>query len=261
MDELKPEDLDAQAEALLLRMTRARRRERPRVAEALRRAEDREIETPYGGVIAWRLGEGPAVLMVHGWEDDNALWGPLIEEFAAIGRAVVAFDLPGHGYSPAEEATIGSASAAIRAVADAFGPIDAVIGHSFGCPSIIRAMDEGFEAPRAVLIASPIPGRQYGKRGGGAPEDVWKRAYDLHLERTGEHFLPYDITEAAAKMRAKALFVHSMDDEECPPSNAQTLADLWPGAELAWTDGLGHRMVAQDPEVMRRIVDFVEGFG
>src|SRR5262249_325887 len=66
------EDLDAKAEALLVQMTRARRRAKPRVAEALYDAEDREVSTPFGTVQAWRLGDGPAVLLVHGWEDDNA---------------------------------------------------------------------------------------------------------------------------------------------------------------------------------------------
>ena len=28
-----------------------------------------------------------------------------------------------------------------------------------------------------------------------------------------------------------------------------------------WTDGLGHRLVAQDNDVLQRVVDFIDGFG
>ena len=47
------------------------------------------------------------------------------------------------------------------------------------------------------------------------------------------------------------------DDDACDYTGAQELAEVWPGAELALTDGLGHRMICQTPSVIDRIVDFV----
>ncbi|MBK6704399.1 MAG: hypothetical protein IPG56_12060 [Caulobacteraceae bacterium] len=38
-------------------------------------------------------------MLVHGWQDDNSLWSPLISALGEIGIASVAFDLPGHGFS------------------------------------------------------------------------------------------------------------------------------------------------------------------
>jgi hypothetical protein len=52
--------------------------------------------------------------------------------------------------------------------------------------------------------------------------------------------------------------VHSIDDEQTPLSNSQRLAALWPGAELFLADQLGHRFVAQDGDVLERVVLFVE---
>src|SRR5580693_8330094 len=100
------EDIDAEARRLVETMRRPVRRARPRLARKLFDAEDLEVPAPGGLVMAWRLGAGPASLMVHGWEDDNALWSPLIDACAEIGRAAVAFDLPGHGYSPAEDCNV-----------------------------------------------------------------------------------------------------------------------------------------------------------
>jgi len=257
--------LDAEAEALLAEVVRTtpRRRVRPRLAHPLHDAEDRQIDTPAGPVMAWRLGTGPAVLLVHGWEDDNALWGPLIDRLQADGRPVVALDLPGHGFSPAEMDVRDAAGQAVKAVAEAFGPIEAVVGHSFGCVALTAALSAGMRAERAVLIASPIPGdrtRAVERLRERAPAEVAERAVELLDARAATAPAPFDILGAASRMTARALLIHSLDDEGAYPDNSRRIAEAWPGAEVMWTDGLGHRLVAQDAAVLQRIADFIDGF-
>jgi pimeloyl-ACP methyl ester carboxylesterase len=257
--------LDAAAQALIERATRPRRRARPRLAEPLQDAEDHRVETPAGPVIAWRIGQGPAVLLVHGWEDDNALWGPMIDRLQANGRPVIAFDLPGHGFSPAEMTGPEAAGQAVMAVAGALGPVEAVIGHSFGCVAFAAALDAGLAVERAVLIASPIPrtrGRSLDRALEGQPPELAARVREIMAARQAAAPPVFDMEAAVARLTAtKALIVHSMDDDDCPPSNAGLLADAWPGAELIWVDGLGHRRVAQDGDVLARVGDFIDGFG
>ena len=271
MTELTPDDLDAQALELLEEAAKPKRRARPRLARKLYDAEDVEVQTPNGAVQAWRLGAGPASLLVHGWEDDNALWSPLIDACAAIGRAIVVFDLPGHGFSPAEECSYQSAGLAAVAVAEALGPIDSVIAHSFGCPASIYALANGLGAERAVLIASPVP-----RTGGDRPAEHWirrqvergadravaERASELMMER-GETSArsPFAVEGELPGMTAKALIIHAMDDDQCPVGNSQKMAELWPGSELVLVDDLGHRLIAQDDVVMQRIIGFVDDFG
>lgn len=245
-------DLDEQARELMAAMG-PRRRVRPRLAEPLRDAEDGKVTTPAGPVMAWRLGPGPAVLLVHGWEDDNALWGPLIDKLTALGRAVVALDLPGHGFSPAEASGFDGAAAAVRAVGEAFGPVDAVVAHSFGCAVSVMAMRDGLAARRAVLIAGNLPRRQgwYARlRERGVPDAVIERAKALSPA-------PYDIEADLPGMTAEALYCHSLDDEQCPVEDTEAMAALWPGAKLALTDGLGHRLIAQDDAMLERVTAFV----
>lgn len=266
--------LDADAQRVLAAL-RPRRRARPRLAEPLRDARDEAVATPFGPVIAWRLDPWggspttPATLLVHGWEDDNALWGPMIEACLAVGRPVVVFDLPGHGFSPAERCSIGSAAAAVRAVAEAMGPIDSAVGHSFGCVAITRALGDGLAARRAVLIATPMPTAKAGgshwdraQEALGVGDAAMERAKAM-FEDEERIFPPFDYPALAASMTAKALFIHSLDDEGCPPENSRILADAWgggtgPGAALTWVDGLGHRLVAQDEATLAGVVDFLE---
>lgn len=269
MSDAPTQDIETEAQRVMEAL-RPRRRARPRLAEPLRDARDQEVETPYGPVMAWRLepwgssGSAPATLLVHGWEDDNALWGPVIEALSYAGRPVVALDLPGHGYSQAEECSIGRAAAAIRAVADAMGPVDSLIAHSFGCPAATRAMADGLKIERAVLISSPMPSYRVAGRWDrikermGVSDDVLDRVMTLSAEK--EAIFPlFDYEALAAGMTAKALFIHSIDDEDCPPETSRILADAWPGAGLQWVDGLGHRLLVQDEATIAAMVGFIEG--
>ncbi|HET9161257.1 MAG TPA: alpha/beta hydrolase [Caulobacteraceae bacterium] len=262
MDDSTPSDLDRQARALLERWGTPKRRARPRVSRAMMDAEEHEIALPSGPLAAWRLGVGPGILLVHGWEDDNALWGPLADQFAGIGRAVITMDLPGHGFTQATDASPRGAAKAVREAAKALGPIDAVVGHSYGCTASIVALAQGLDAARAVMIASPIPRtgprRRHPDREDDAPPEVVERALQLRAE--GEDARRQQVEEMIGAMTAPALIVHSIDDEQCPVGNAQRMAELWPGSELLLVDGQGHRFVAQDAAVLQRVVEFCETY-
>jgi pimeloyl-ACP methyl ester carboxylesterase len=271
MSDLGAADLEAEARRLVEELGKPKRRVRPRLARLLNEAEDLEVATSFGGIMAWRLGTGRATLMVHGWEDDNALWSPLIDLNAEMMRGSVAFDLPGHGWSPAEDCSIQAAGKAVLAVAEAFGPIDSVVAHSFGCPTTIYALGHGLEAPRAVLIGSPVPrtkpydrtNHDWSKEQIDAGEDpeVVARAAEILRERMANATEPFAAIDDEIKaMTAKALILHSIDDDAAPYENARAMADLWPGAELVLADDLGHRLIAQDQAIVQRIIDFVEDF-
>ncbi|MDR3512810.1 MAG: alpha/beta hydrolase [Caulobacteraceae bacterium] len=271
MSDLHDDDLETEALRLADEARRPKRRVRPRLARALSRGEDVEVDTPHGPVMAWRLGVGPATLLIHGWEDDNALWSPLIDACEQLGRAVVAFDLPGHGWSPSEAHSVEAAGEAALAVARALGPIDSVVGHSFGCGVTVYALAHGLEVSRAVLIASPVPRTKPYERftekwiqeqiDDGEDPEVVARAAEILRERLNDPAEPgYSAEADMPRMTAKALILHSIDDEACPVGNSEAMAGLWPDSDLVLTDELGHRLIAQDAAVVRRVIDFVEGF-
>ena len=256
------EEIEIAARNVLENFSLPVRRTRPRVAEMLLDADHQMLETKAGEIAVWRLGTGPAVFLVHGWEDDNALWSPLIERLYYSGRAIVAMDLPGHGHSGGKYCALPEASSAVRAVGEAIGPMEAVITHSYGGPCVGLALEMGLEVARVVMIAPPMSfARQVDKmieRFSIRPT-VAQRFCELLPERLGNSIEWFDLARLAPAMTAEALFVHSVDDDGCPYENSRTLANLWPNAELLLTDGLGHRIVAQDAEIHERILDFLDG--
>ncbi len=252
-------NIDEQARALLKEVLTPKRRARQRIAEPLRDAQQHDIETPAGKIAAWRHGEGPAVLLVHGWQDDNSLWSPLISALAELGIASVAFDLPGHGFSTGDYCSPPAAADAIEAVARELGPIDAIVTHSFGGPATGVALMNGFNVRRAVLIAAPR-GRNKGwfrmAEQRGLSEDVVHRARELYAADVGHDRANFDLAAVASPV--ETLVLHSMDDDAVEwDDNSQVIAQQWPNAELVLCDGLGHRMIAQDRSVIERVVQFV----
>ena len=58
------------------------------------------------GLSALRWGQGPAVLLLHGWEGRPTQFAELIRALVRAGYGVVALDAPAHGRSPGHEANV-----------------------------------------------------------------------------------------------------------------------------------------------------------
>ena len=91
----------------------------------------------------------PAVVFIHGAQNDHSVWGLQSRYFAHHGFAVLALDLPGHGRSagPAK-ASVAEMADWLLALLDAAGVERALlIGHSMG--SLI-ALEASHRAPQRV---------------------------------------------------------------------------------------------------------------
>ena len=62
---------------------------------------------------------------------------------------------------------------------------------------------------------------------------------------------------AALKQSAPLLVVHDVADEVVPFERGRAMADAWPGARLIRTDGLGHKRILRDAEVIAQVARFV----
>jgi pimeloyl-ACP methyl ester carboxylesterase len=82
-------------------------------------------------------GEGPPVLLIHGWPDDHTLWRHQVPELTAAGFSTIAPDLRGFGRS--SRPTDVEDYAMQRIVGDLLGVLDhlgveraCVVGHDWG---------------------------------------------------------------------------------------------------------------------------------
>jgi pimeloyl-ACP methyl ester carboxylesterase len=106
---------------------------------AARDAVHRQVEVSGGSIHLVEQGEGPLVLLLHGFPESWRSWRHQLPALAAAGYRAVAIDLRGYGDSlvpePVEEyrmlAHVADNVAVLRAL-DA--PTAAVVGHDWGSP-------------------------------------------------------------------------------------------------------------------------------
>jgi pimeloyl-ACP methyl ester carboxylesterase len=231
-----------------------------------------DLITPRGRVAAWRVGQGPVVLLVHGWNGRGGQLGALVEPLLERGHQVVMFDAPGHGRSPGSESSLLHFADAIDVLIEqlllAGGPLAGLVAHSMGGAAatyalhrrLARGSDPAAEVARVAMVAPPIDVSDF-IRGFVRLAGLSVQAHLALRRRVERRFsLPLGalrVPPLAAQLRAPLLVVHDEQDAEVPLACGQALAEAWPGSRLQVTRGLGHTRILRQPEVVAALADHV----
>jgi pimeloyl-ACP methyl ester carboxylesterase len=213
-------------------------------------------------LAAWSWGEGPAVLLAHGWEGHAGQLAPFVPALVAAGYRAVAFDMPAHGRSTGRRATALDFAAALRAVAEVTGPPAAVVAHSLGGAATVYALRQGLRTERVVLLAP-----------GGEPlEFAWIMAHALGFRgaqaarvvegiraQIGGAWEDWSVPRVVRDFPHPMLLLHDPADRQVPYEHGRRIAEAWPAARLVPLPGLGHHRLLRDPPVVREVADFVAG--
>jgi pimeloyl-ACP methyl ester carboxylesterase len=217
---------------------------------------DRIIPTPVGNVAVWQQGDGPVVLLVHGWSGTHTDLDSFVAPLLAAGRRVISIDLPAHGLSDGKLASLPDMAKGVVHVANAIGPISGVIAHSIGCAATGLALQDGMKAARVVLIAPPSRytdfARAFARQAGIEPE-----ALLTAIRKRGIDIDSVDYPAIAPALTSGALVIHSKDDQVVSFDNGMEIAAAWPDAQFIACDGLGHRRILTDPGAISEAVRFL----
>ena len=226
----------------------------------LQGGESRRVATPEGEVALRWAGTGPGILLLHGWEgqasDLAAFASPLLE----AGFRVLALDLPAHGESAGQQASIPQAARALRAVGEALGPLHAVVAHSVGAAVLVEALHAGLAAQGAVLISAPACYETYARRfaaAAGLDEEGTETMLAVLRDAIGVDTRELSLPHRAPHLRQPALFIHSSDDRVVAIEDSLATAAVWPGAQHLRVEGLGHRRILADSTVVAAALEFV----
>ncbi len=104
-------------------------------------------------------GEGPPLLLLHGWADSADTWRLLLDVFARAGRRALAVDLPGFGTADrlADGAVLPQldhfVAAALREAAPDGGAL--LVGNSLGACAALRAAENTEGEVGGVVAIAP----------------------------------------------------------------------------------------------------------
>ncbi len=236
-------------------------------------------------------GDGPPILLVHGWCCDRSYFAPQFEHFASQGRRVVAVDLRGHGRSDKPHQRY-----AMRLFADDLAWIcgqiglakPVVVGHSMGgivafdlaarypdLPSAVVMLDAAVVLPSATRAAIPsfleeLRGPDYrevlSRYVASAlfiPTDDQERKVNIlgSMASAPQHVVvsafeglrDYDPTEANGGLAVPGLYVAA--DELQPRSDMARFHEMFPQVLYGKTVGSGHFCQLEVPEQVNAMID------
>lgn len=240
---------------------------RPEEQALFARAEPGEVAFRHYRIRTWSWGDkgAPRVLLSHGWGVAPAFFGPLIEQLVARGWHVTTYLSPGHAEGDPPKTSGMTLVHALRAVVDALGPFDALVGHSLGGGMIIMGSKIGIAAERVVLISVVTDLVDHTDRFAaamGMTAKVAERMRGLIHEQYNADFKPLgrdwpDLFET--RVEAPTLLVHDENDELMGVSQSEYIVQRWPNAKLVRTQGLGHVKILRNPAVVAGIAQFLDG--
>ena len=231
----------------------------------------------------------PAVVFIHGAQQDHSCWGLQSRWFAHHGCTALAPDLPGHGRSGGQPpASVEAIADWIVALLDAVGIAKAtLVGHSMGSLAALDAAGRhGERVARLVLIGASVPmpvadalldaanndepaamamingwsHSQRGLLGASAVPGMWIYGLNRRLmERQQPGTLHNDLTAcntymkgatAAAAVKCPTLIVAGNRDLMTPARNTKALTDMLPQAKVVTLHSAGHAMMAEQPDAL-----------
>jgi pimeloyl-ACP methyl ester carboxylesterase len=246
-----------------------------------------------GGELAYaEAGEGPPVVLLHGFPTSSYLWRDLLP-ILSVGMRVVAPDLLGFGESEKPEGADLSLVAQAGYVRELTGALGierfAVVGHGMGGGVAQRlALDGGVDA--LVLIdtyafdAWPSAGAKEVRDVPPAPDEVeavvrgWledtvvKRAFTP--EEMESYVRPWrddpaalirgisaldgrgleDAEASLPSLEAATFVVWGEDDPYLPAAIAERLGDCLPGSMVALLPGCGHLVTEDAPDTVMGLI-------
>lgn len=208
------------------------------------------VEAFWGGhrVAGEAWGEGPPVYLVHGWGGCRAHMAVFVKPLVDAGYRVIAFDLPSHNESDTGalapgRSTIVECSEAVRAMVAAHGPAYAIVAHSLGAKAAALAVARGASVQRLVFLAPMGDFSWYldifAERHGFGRR-IRERMHRRLDRRLGVPLLDTDIDKTAARTgHPPLLLIHDPDDPDSLYATSERIVQVWPGARLQTTRGLG----------------------
>ena len=209
-------------------------------------------------VYNWK-GNGPTVLLAHGWESNASRWNYILEDLQALDYNIIALDAPAHGNSGGKFFNAVLYSDFISVVTKSFEP-EVIIGHSVGgmasifclynyrLPSISKLISLGAPAHFEGVFSRYKSMMGYNKR-------ISKGLENLVLERFGKSTDYFSAANFTKGFKIKGLIIHDKKDKIIPYEDALLFSNKFKNSELISTTGFGHGL--KDKSLTPKIIAFI----
>ena len=242
-----------------------------------------------GLLVRYRIaGEGPALLILHGWGRGADSWQEVQESLSQQGYQVIVPDLPGFGQTPAPDSVWGVKEYGefVSQFASKLGiSVFSLIGHSFGGQIAVALSATHAEKLEKLILVAPAAIRKEP----GTREHVIKYIAKIgnimlsliptnklryiarklfatvigrsdYLESNGmmrkvmQKVIREDLTEVFSNITTTTLLVWGEQDRPVPVEDAYVMQKSITNASLEVLPEVGHRVHRQVPEQLVQMI-------
>lgn len=216
-----------------------------------------QLQYGTGTIPVFSWGQGPVVMMVHGWSGGGVQFGAFVKPLVEAGFRVVVFDAPAHGRAQGRQTNLYEMADVVSKVAASVGPVEAIVAHSIGSLAAARAVVDGVRTNHLIMLAPP---RDLASvvAGFGATLGLSEALVSEQRRRMEQRFGPdvwrrFSFDDLAPDLGSRGLVVIDRDDQSVPASHSDRVHLKWPGSEKLQTEGLGHYKLLWHPSVVEPI--------
>ncbi len=207
--------------------------------------------------------QAPVALLVHGWGGHAGQMLPLAQALGQRGLHPVLVEMPAHGRSAGSVSNLPQFARAIEYVAARLlqegRTLCTVVAHSLAANAAACAISRGVAAERLVLIAPPASPREYTRLFAQVfgLSEATRAALQQRIEAREGILMPqFEPAAVGPRIRLPTLVVHDHEDRVNPFADGMAYAQAIRGAQLVATQGLGHRKILNDAEVLGKVAIF-----
>ncbi|WP_457281829.1 alpha/beta hydrolase [Polaromonas sp. P5_D5] len=207
---------------------------------------------------------GPVVLLVHGWGGHAGQMLALAEVLSAQGLRPVIVEMPAHGRSSGSVTNLPQFARVLEYVTARLQQqghtLRAVVAHSLSANAGAYAASRGLAAGRLVLLAPPASPLEYTRLFAhvfGLREST-RAAMQRRIEAREGILMPqFEPAMVGPRIALPTLVVHDRQDSINRFADGVAYSEAIAGARLVATEGLGHRKILKDDEVLRQVAAFL----
>ena len=212
-------------------------------------------------IVVYEYGKSDRkILLVHGWSGRGTQLVKIADEMLKLGYMTISFDAPAHGKSKGNYSIMTEFIASILELEKQYGPFEFAIGHSLGGMSVLNAIKQNLQVKKAITLGS-----------GDIIQDIiddfisklqLKPEFGIRLRnhfeaKFGGKMDDYSAYKAAEKTEIPVLIIHDKDDDDVSVKAAYHIQKHLKQSEIMITEGLGHRKILGDENVIQKIKEFI----
>lgn len=212
-------------------------------------------------VVVYEYGDSPRkILLAHGWSGRGTQMSVMAKALLKEGYSVVSFDAPAHGRAPGKWSMMPFFIETIHYLDKNYGPFEAAIGHSLGGMSLLKAVKNGLQLERLIIIGTANSVTHITREFAHnmkMNEQVAKKMKKYFDKKFGEDMDNYSGAVSAKGVHIPTLVIHDEHDVDVHISSAYDIVDNLEKGELFVTEEQGHRRILGNQKVINKIVDFL----